>query len=104
MCVAHQIDTQKSEAFAESLLGMLNQGSLAVMLSIGYRTGLLDIMGKLPASTSEQIAEASGLNERYVREWLGALTTGRIVEHDPATKTYSLRLRAAPHDGSERVS
>ena len=90
MCVAHQIDTQKSEAFAESLLGMLNQGSLAVMLSIGYRTGLLDIMGKLPASTSEQIAEASGLNERYVREWLGALTTGRIVEHDPATKTYSL--------------
>lgn len=90
MCLVHQLDTQKSEAFAENLLGMLNHGALSVMLSIGHRTGLLDTMGKLPPSTSEQIAEAAELNERYVREWLGALTTGRIVEHDPVTKTYYL--------------
>jgi ubiquinone/menaquinone biosynthesis C-methylase UbiE len=95
MCLAHQIDTQKSEAFAGRLLGMLNEGALTVMLSIGHRTGLLDTMSKLPASTSEEIAEASGLNERYVREWLGALTTGKIIDHDPVTKTYSLPLEHA---------
>lgn len=90
MCLVHQIDTQKSEAFAENLLGMLNQGSLAVMISVGYRTGLFDTMSDLPASTPEQIAETAGLNERYVREWLGAMVTGRIVEYNPDAKTYSL--------------
>ncbi len=80
MCTMHQIDTQKSEAFAETMLGMLNQGALTLMTSIGHRTGLFDTMKELPPSSSKQIAKAAGLNERYVREWLGAMTVGRIVE------------------------
>jgi SAM-dependent methyltransferase len=90
MCLAHQLDTQKSEAFAENLIAMLNQGALAVMISIGHRTGLLDVMRNLPPSTSNDIANAAGLNERYDREWLGAMVTGRIIEHDPETKSYLL--------------
>ncbi len=90
MCLAHQLDTKKSEAFAGRMLGMLNEGAIAVMLSIGHRTGLLDEMRNLPASTSDELANAAGLNERYVREWLGAMVTGKIIEHDPETKTYSL--------------
>jgi ubiquinone/menaquinone biosynthesis C-methylase UbiE len=74
---------------------MLNHGALTVMLSIGHRTGLFDTMAKLPPSNSEQIAESAGLNERYVREWLGAMTTGRIIEHDPSGKTYSLPAERA---------
>jgi 2-polyprenyl-3-methyl-5-hydroxy-6-metoxy-1,4-benzoquinol methylase len=69
---------------------MLNQGALAVMISVGYRTGLFDTMCDLPASTPEQIAEAAGLNERYIREWLGAMVTGRIVEYNSDDKTYLL--------------
>jgi 2-polyprenyl-3-methyl-5-hydroxy-6-metoxy-1,4-benzoquinol methylase len=84
------MDTQKSEAFAENLLGMLNQGALTVMISIGHRTGLLDTMSTLPPSTSVEIANAAGLDERYVREWLGAMTTGKIIECNPENKTYSL--------------
>jgi 2-polyprenyl-3-methyl-5-hydroxy-6-metoxy-1,4-benzoquinol methylase len=30
------------------------------------------------------------LNERYVREWLGAMVTGRVVEYDAAKQTYFL--------------
>ncbi|GAB4287037.1 MAG: class I SAM-dependent methyltransferase [Ignavibacteriaceae bacterium] len=90
MCLIHQIDAQRAEEFAERLLGMLNHGALTVMLSIGHRTGLFDTMNRLQAATSGQIAEAAGLNERYVREWLGALTTGKIVEYDPLTKTFLL--------------
>ena len=40
-------------------------------------------MAELPPSTSEEIAKQAGLNERYVREWLGAMVTGRIVNYDP---------------------
>jgi SAM-dependent methyltransferase len=32
----------------------------------------------------------AGLKERYVREWLGAMVTGRIIEYDPATRRYWL--------------
>jgi ubiquinone/menaquinone biosynthesis C-methylase UbiE len=60
------------------------------MTSIGHQTGLFDRMSELAPSTSQQIADAAGLNERYVREWLGAMTVGRIVEYDPAARTYRL--------------
>ena len=72
------IDEVKSEQFAERMMTILNHGALNLMISIGYRTGLFDVMSELPASTSEEIAKAAGLNERYVREWLGAMVTGGI--------------------------
>jgi 2-polyprenyl-3-methyl-5-hydroxy-6-metoxy-1,4-benzoquinol methylase len=80
----------KAREFAGRLVGILNDAGLALMLSIGHKTGLLDAMSELSPSTSDEIAKAAGLQERYVREWLGALTTGGIVEHDPDTMTFWL--------------
>jgi SAM-dependent methyltransferase len=79
-----------SEEFAERLLGLLNEGALALMTSIGHRAGLFDTMASLPAATSSEIAAAAGLDERYVREWLAAMTTGGFVDHDPQTLTFVL--------------
>ena len=85
-----QFDQAEAEAFAERLLEVLNGGAMAIMTSIGHRTGLFDAMAGLPPSTSEQIATAANLDERYVREWLGAMTVGKIVEHNPEDETYQL--------------
>ena len=84
------LDQAKAEQFAERMVGVLNEGSIALMTSIGHRTGLFDVMAGLPPSTSEQIASAADLNERYVREWLGAMVVGKIVDHDPENGTYRL--------------
>lgn len=84
------IDEVKSEQFAERMMTILNHGALNLMISIGYRTGLFDVMSELSASTSEEIAKAAGLNERYVREWLGAMVTGGIIDHYHEKKSYSL--------------
>lgn len=84
------INQQKAEAFAEKMMGVLNESALALMTSIGHRTGLFDTMAVLPAATSGQIAEAAGLQERYVREWLGAMVAGQVVEYDPEIRTYRL--------------
>ena len=84
------LDQARAEEFAERMVGVLNEGALALMTSIGHRTGLFDTMAGLPPSTSEQIASAANLNERYVREWLGAMVVGKIVEHDPENRTYRL--------------
>jgi 2-polyprenyl-3-methyl-5-hydroxy-6-metoxy-1,4-benzoquinol methylase len=72
------------------MLGVVNGGALTLMTSVAHRTGLFDTMACLPPSTSEQIAEAAGLDERYVREWLGAMVTGGVVEYDPEDGAYAL--------------
>jgi ubiquinone/menaquinone biosynthesis C-methylase UbiE len=84
------IDQGKSDAFAARMMEMLNTSGLAMMISMGHRVGLFDTMSRLPAMTSGRLAEEAGLSERYVREWLGAMTCGRIVEHDAAAQTYRL--------------
>jgi 2-polyprenyl-3-methyl-5-hydroxy-6-metoxy-1,4-benzoquinol methylase len=83
-------DSERASAFASRLLGVLNDGALCLMVSIGHRTGLFDTLSRLPPATSADIAAAAKLNERYVREWLGAMTTSGIVEVDPATLRYAL--------------
>lgn len=87
---ATKFDEKKAERFAETALDILNKGAVAILLSVGHRTGLLDTFATLPPSGSQEIADAAGLNERYVREWLGGLVTGGVVEYNPADKTYTL--------------
>jgi 2-polyprenyl-3-methyl-5-hydroxy-6-metoxy-1,4-benzoquinol methylase len=86
----NDMDQARAEAFAERMLGVINDGALALMVSIGHRTGLFDVMSGLPPSTSEGVAFAADLNERYVREWLAAMVVGGVVEHDPNDGTYYL--------------
>jgi SAM-dependent methyltransferase len=83
-------DPLRGQAFGQRMLGVLNDAGLALMLSIGHKTGLFDVLSTLPPATSEEVADAAGLRERYVREWLGAMTVGRVVDYDPATRSYRL--------------
>jgi SAM-dependent methyltransferase len=87
---APELNRAKAEAFAGTLLDTINKAGLSLMISIGHRTGLYDTMAGLDGSTSVQIAEAAGLDERYVREWLGAMVTGRVVDYDATSETYLL--------------
>jgi SAM-dependent methyltransferase len=89
------LNQQKAEAFAGQLLSTLTGGMLSLLISVGHRTGLFDKLATLPPSTSEQIAAATGLNERYVREWLGAMVTSGIVTYDPAGRLYVLPVEHA---------
>ncbi len=91
MCTTCQLPTTTSaDAFGEQLLETINHGMTGLMISVGHRTGLFDSMASHGFRDSQQIADAAGLDERYVREWLGAMVTGRIVEYDPATRRYRL--------------
>jgi hypothetical protein len=79
-----------AETFASRIGEVLDAGAIAVMISIGHRTGLFDVLAALPPSTSTQIAERAALAERYVREWLASMVTGGIVAFDPSARTYRL--------------
>ncbi|MFI0014751.1 class I SAM-dependent methyltransferase [Streptomyces griseus] len=83
-------DPARQEEFAGRMVEVLNDACLGYLCSLGHRTRLFDVMAGLPPSTSEEIADAAGLNERYAREWLGGVTVGGIVGYDPADGTYRL--------------
>ena len=84
------MDQSKAEAFGGRMMALLNDGFLGVLMSIGHQTGLFDSMAEMPAATCEQITNATELQERYVREWLGGMVVARVIDYDPAAKTYFL--------------
>ncbi len=81
MCLACEtkIPTQDLEQFSAHYLEVLNHGALALMISIGHRTGLFQALRATGPCSSMSLALAAELNERYVREWLGAMTAAHIV-------------------------
>jgi 2-polyprenyl-3-methyl-5-hydroxy-6-metoxy-1,4-benzoquinol methylase len=87
--------TPTADVYAGRIARTLNSGFIALMISVGHRTGLFDVMAALPPSTSSEIAAAAGLTERYVREWLAAMTSAHIVDHDARTSTFFLHIEYA---------
>jgi 2-polyprenyl-3-methyl-5-hydroxy-6-metoxy-1,4-benzoquinol methylase len=83
-------DTLKAETFADSLIDTLNKSALSLMTSIGHRLRLFDTMAEMDFATSVEIADKATLNERYVREWLGAMVTGGVIVYSPESKSYHL--------------
>jgi ubiquinone/menaquinone biosynthesis C-methylase UbiE len=75
------MDNNKRENFLKKMTDLLNNGALNLALAIGYRTGLFDVLDGLDSpKTVSAIAEKAGLNAKYVKEWLGVMVCGRIVE------------------------
>jgi hypothetical protein len=57
-------DNKRAKEFASKMFQFLNGGMLSLMISIGYKTDLFDIISELKPSTSEEISQAANLNER----------------------------------------
>jgi hypothetical protein len=84
-----------TQAASRHLLDIYTGSVQAKLILIGRRTGLLEAAATAP-STSADLAADLGLNERYVREWLGAMTTGGIIVYDPVGRTYELASAFVP--------
>lgn len=60
------------------------------LIHLGDRLGLWKTLASVDSATSEQLAERSGLAERYVREWLSAQAAGGYVTYDAPTRSFGL--------------
>jgi 2-polyprenyl-3-methyl-5-hydroxy-6-metoxy-1,4-benzoquinol methylase len=68
-------------SFSEKMNVILNSGAINLAMAIGYRTGLFDVMDAFDSPQSlDDISDRAGLNPRYVKEWLGVMSTAEIVE------------------------
>ncbi len=81
---------------AGRVVGILNDGAICLLTSIGHELGLFETLASLPPATSAQVADAAGLDERYVREWLGGMVTAGFVQYVPDDRTYYLCPDHAP--------
>lgn len=89
MAVA-EIDAQRAEEFAGRIVGVVDGAMFALSISVGHRLGIYETMAELEPATSDGIAQRTGLQERYLREWLAAQLAGGVVEHDPEAGTWWL--------------
>ena len=84
--------------FAARMINTVDSAAATLLVSIGHQTGLFETLADLPPATCAGIAEAAGLNERYVREWLSGMVTAHIVDYDHSagpSGTYSLPAHRA---------
>ncbi|MGB5746085.1 MAG: class I SAM-dependent methyltransferase [Desulfobacterales bacterium] len=73
--------TESPKPFSEKITDVLNYSALNLAMAIGYRTGLFDVMDNFDTpQTLKAIADRSNFNPRYIKEWLGVMVSGEIVE------------------------
>jgi len=83
-------DKEKTKAFAKRFIVDTAAAVRAGLNYIGDRLGIFKIMADSGPVTLEELATKTGLNQRYLQEWLGAMTAAEYVEYDPASKSYLL--------------
>jgi ubiquinone/menaquinone biosynthesis C-methylase UbiE len=85
-----QLDWDKIKKFSKQVSNDIGAAMLGALSYIGDRLGIFSALAQAGAVTSVQLAEKTGLSERYLREWLGAMTAAGYVNYDAAAKTYAM--------------
>jgi len=83
------INEAKLNEFLGKALVDLGAAMSSTLVIIGDRLGLYKALAQSPA-TSTELADRTGTNERYVREWLNNQAAGGYVQYDAGTGTYSM--------------
>jgi SAM-dependent methyltransferase len=85
-----QINESKLNLFMQRAVADMGASMHAVLILLGDRLGLYKAMADSQAVTSEQLAQRTGLSERYVREWLNANAASDYLVYDASTRAYTL--------------
>jgi SAM-dependent methyltransferase len=84
------IDQAKLDEFMGRFVGDLGAALSAALVVIGDRLGLYRAMVDGEPVNPEELAQRTGTDARYVREWLSNQAAGGYVTYDPGQRTFSL--------------
>jgi ubiquinone/menaquinone biosynthesis C-methylase UbiE len=84
------MDKKKTEEFSERILNEINSGLSCLNLYLGHKLKLFEKMGKSGWITSEDLAQQTGYNKRYLEEWLNCMAVNEYVEFNENDETYFL--------------
>src|SRR5436305_15197675 len=84
------IDQAKLDEFMGRFVGDLGAALSAALVVIGDRLGLYRAMADGEAMGAGELAQRTGTDPRYVREWLSNQAAGGYVSYDSATEQFFL--------------
>jgi hypothetical protein len=91
-----EFDQARADAFVGKVLGDTVGLATTAMASLGDRLGFFKELARSGATTSVELAQRTGTQERYVREWLGAMANAGYLDYDPTSVRYALPPEHAP--------
>ena len=84
------IDQGRLDQFMAQFVGDLGAALSVATVVLGDKLGLYKAMADGAPVTSAELAERTGTEERYVREWLSAQAAGGYVTFDAASDSFTL--------------
>ncbi len=84
------MDKEKAKRAAEQVFRDMAGAMTAGMVFLGTRTGLFRAMQGRGAMTLEEVVRASGLQPRYVEEWLKGMASAGYLDYEPQARAYTL--------------
>jgi 2-polyprenyl-3-methyl-5-hydroxy-6-metoxy-1,4-benzoquinol methylase len=89
-----EIDRDKLKAYVKRVGGSITAGYNCAISSLGDRLGLYQALKELRVASSDDLAHHTGLNERWLREWLRHQACVEQVEYDATTDRFWLSPEA----------
>jgi SAM-dependent methyltransferase len=89
------IDADKLMAFVHRAVDEVGATLNSALVVMGDKLGLYRALAGAGPLSPAELAERSGADERYLREWLNAQAAGGYVDYDPASGRYTLPLEHA---------
>jgi SAM-dependent methyltransferase len=84
------VDEAKLEEFVFRAVEEVGATLNAALVVMGDKLGLYRALAGAGPLSSSELAERSGVSERYTREWLNAQAAGGYVQYDPDSSRYTL--------------
>jgi SAM-dependent methyltransferase len=91
-----QFDFTKTASFIAKLMGDMSGAVASFLCTLGDQLGLFKELTTGGPATSVELAQRTGLNERYLREWLSALSAAGYLEYHPQSRRFVLPPEYAP--------
>lgn len=85
-----QLNNEKVQRFGMKLLTDTSAAVRAGLNYIGDRLGLFKVLAQSGPITVDELAAKTNLNQRYLQEWLCALSAAEYLEYDAGNRTYLL--------------
>lgn len=89
-----EIDRDALDEYVQRVTGSIAAGLNCAISSLGDKLGLYEALHSLRMASSQELAERTGLHERWLREWLRHQACMQQIEYDPETDRFYLSPEA----------
>lgn len=96
-----QVDMAKLEQLAGKVVGDVAGAMSMFMAYLGDQAGVFDALDAAGRASLDQLAARTGLNPKYLHEWLGSVSAAGYVTFHPEDETFELTEEQALIFGRE---